>query len=96
MSYIDIPNLWPNKFWDSPAFVLKRVCRCQPSPEELAASLEENRVWYGIPTAIDRWITTGLNLGPPRTCSAQDMSVPMLTKLLEDWLSVNLALWKPR
>ena len=42
MSYIRILNPRPNKFWHSPAFILKRVHQHQPSPEELAASLSEN------------------------------------------------------
>ena len=57
-------------------FILKRVHRHQPSPEEFTAYLEENRVRHGVPTAVDRWISAGLTSAPPRACSAQENRVP--------------------
>ena len=76
MSYIQIPNPRPKNFWHSTDFILKRVHRHQPSPEEFTAYLEENRVRHGVPTAVDRWISAGLTSAPPRACSAQENRVP--------------------
>ena len=90
MSYIRIPNPRPNKFWHSPAFVLKRVRQHQPSLEELAASLSEKRVRHGIPTAVDRCIGAGLNSGSPHARSAQAIAVPTLANLLEDLVECQL------
>ena len=80
MSYIHIPNPRPNKFLQSPSVILQCVRRHQPTPEELAASLERNRVRHGVSTAVDQWISAALNTSPPRATSgassAQAMAVP--------------------
>ena len=91
MSYIRIPNPRPKKFWDSPAFILKRVRPSRPSPEELAASLEKERVRNGLPTAVDRWIAAGLNLESPRADCSQVVIVPTLAKNLEDLVECQLS-----
>jgi hypothetical protein len=89
MSYIRIPNPRPKKFWHSPAFVLKRVRRQQPSPEELAAALEKKRVHNGLPTAVDRWIAAGL--GSARASPAQAPMLPTLADILEDLVECQLS-----
>ena len=95
MSYIHILNPRPNKFLQSPSVILQRVRRHQPTPEELAASLERNRVRHGVPTAVDRWISAALNTSPPRATSgassAQAMAVPTLADLLEDLVECQLS-----
>jgi len=98
MSYISIPNPRPNKFWDSPAFVLKRVRQHQPSPEELAAHLEEKCRRHGVPTAVDRWISESAGLGcnsaslrASSGSSAQAMPMPTLANILEDLVECQLS-----
>jgi hypothetical protein len=95
MSYIHIPNPRPNKFWPSRSVILQRVRRHQPSPEDIAASLEKKRVRHGVPTAVDHWISTALNTSTPhaasRASSAQAMAVPTLADLLEDLVECQLS-----
>lgn len=91
MAYVLVPNPRPNKFRHSPAFILKRIRPHQPSPEELAASLEEKRVRHSVPTAVDQWIAAGLNSGSPRACCVQASAVPMLADLLEDLVECQLS-----
>jgi hypothetical protein len=88
-----VPNPRPNKFRDSPDFILKRVRQHQPIAEEIAASLEEKRVRHGVPTAVDRWISAGLNSGPPHAFFAQALpvAVPTLAGLLEDLVECELS-----
>ena len=91
MSYIRIPNPRPKKFWDSPAFILKRVHPSRHSPEELAACLEKKRVCNGLPTAVDRWIAARLNLESSRTDCSQVVTVPTLANILEDLVECQLS-----
>jgi hypothetical protein len=89
MSYIRIPNPRRNKFWHSPAFILKRVRQPQPSPEELTAALEKKRVYNGLPTAVDRWIAAGL--GSARANPAEAPVLPTLADILEDLVECQLS-----
>jgi hypothetical protein len=92
MSYIHIPNPRPNKFLPSPSVILQRVRRHQPSPEELAVSLEKKSVRHGVPTAVDRWISAALNTSPPQAASrAQTMAVPTLADVLEDLVECQIS-----
>ena len=91
MPYIRIPNPRPKKFWDLPAFILKHVHPSQPSPEELAASLEKERIRNGLPTAVDQWIAAGLNLESPHADCSQVVMVPTLANILEDLVECQLS-----
>ena len=91
MSYIEIPNPRPKKFWHSPEFILTRIHRHPPSPEEVTATLEDVRVRHGVPTAVDRWISAGLTSAGPHACSAQAIMVPTLANLLEDLVECHLS-----
>ena len=91
MPYIRIPNPRPKNFWDSPAFILKHVRPSRPSPEELAASLEKERIRNGLPTAVDRWIAAGLNLESPHADCSQVVMVPTLANILEDLVECQLS-----